>query len=84
MRDKFIVGNWKMYGNKNSVTKLLNDLKAYDKKVISKVKLVVCPPYIFLDQTQFFLQKTAKCCKKVGPISVYLMSELSSTHKHAA
>ena len=58
MRDKFIVGNWKMYGNKNSVTKLLNELKAYEKKVISKVKLVVCPPYIFLDQTQFFLQKT--------------------------
>lgn len=58
VRDKFIVGNWKMHGSKNSATKLLNDLKAYEQKIISKVKLVVCPPYIFLDQTQVFLQKT--------------------------
>lgn len=58
VRDKFIIGNWKMHGSKDSVAHLLNDLKAYDQNVISKVKLVVCPPYIFLDQTQVLLQKT--------------------------
>jgi triosephosphate isomerase len=58
VRDKFIIGNWKMHGSKNSVAKLLNDLKAYDQKRISNVKLVVCPPYVFLDQTQVLLQKT--------------------------
>ncbi|MFM2321886.1 MAG: triosephosphate isomerase [Pseudomonadota bacterium] len=58
MRDKYVIGNWKMHGSKNSVAKLLNAFKAYDQKLISKVKLVVCPPYIFLEQTQALLPKT--------------------------
>lgn len=58
VRDKFIIGNWKMHGSKNSVAKLLDDLKVYVQKCISNVRLVVCPPYVFLGQTQGLLQKT--------------------------
>lgn len=57
MRDKFIIGNWKMHGSKTCVANLLNDLKNYLKEE-SKVKMVVCPPYIFLEQTQILLQKS--------------------------
>lgn len=56
MRKQYIIGNWKMQGNKASVTKLLNNIKDFEKH--SNVVMVVCPPYVFLDQTQRLLNNT--------------------------
>lgn len=58
MRKKYIIGNWKMHGNKASVTQLLNNIKEFEKKNHSNVAMIVCPPYVFLDQTQMLLNKT--------------------------
>lgn len=58
MRKKYIIGNWKMYGNKASVAQLLNNIKSREKIIQSDVAMVVCPSYVFLDQTQTLLNKT--------------------------
>jgi triosephosphate isomerase (TIM) len=56
MREQFIIGNWKMHGDKTLVKGLLNGLKAAYSHPDAKVQIVVCPPYIFLQQTQELLQ----------------------------
>ncbi len=58
MRKQYIIGNWKMHGNKTSVAELLNKIVAFEKKNQADVNLVVCPPYVFLNQTQILLGKT--------------------------
>lgn len=57
MRKQYIIGNWKMNGSKASVAKLLNSIKN-SATTQSNAVMVVCPPYIFLDQTQKVLSKT--------------------------
>lgn len=56
MRKKFIIGNWKMYGNKASVKELLTTLKFSMVNSSDKVSCIVCPPYIFLAEAQALLQ----------------------------
>jgi triosephosphate isomerase len=58
MRKQYIIGNWKMHGSKTSVTELLNKIKDFEQKDKSSVNMIVCPPYVFLDQTQILLKKT--------------------------
>ncbi|MFZ0219732.1 MAG: triose-phosphate isomerase [Candidatus Aquirickettsiella sp.] len=58
MRKQYIIGNWKMHGNKISVTELLNNIKHFDATTPSKINMVVCPPYVFLEKTQVLLNKT--------------------------
>ena len=58
MRKQYIIGNWKMHGNKASVAELLNNIKNFEQKEKSNVKMIVCPPYVFLEQTQILLKKT--------------------------
>lgn len=58
MRKQYIIGNWKMHGNKTSVTELLNNIKDFDQKDKSHVTMVVCPSYVFLEQTQIMLKKS--------------------------
>jgi len=55
MRRSLVIGNWKMVGTVASVTSLLTGLKS---KLASQsaVETVVCPPFIFLQQTQISLQ----------------------------
>lgn len=57
MRKQFIIGNWKMHGSKASVKELLTVLKSSEKRQ-AQVKMVVCPPYVFLEQTQKLLQQS--------------------------
>ncbi len=57
MRKRFIIGNWKMHGSKLSVKELLTALKASEKQH-PEVKMIVCPPYIFLEQAQVLLQQS--------------------------
>ena len=47
MRDVLIAGNWKMNGSRASIKALLDGLKAGMSKV-SKAKVAVCAPYIYL------------------------------------
>lgn len=56
MRKKFIIGNWKMYGSKASVKALLTALNSSSVKPSANVNRVVCPPYVFLAETQALLQ----------------------------
>lgn len=58
MRKQYIIGNWKMHGNKTSVAELLNKIVDFEKKNQADVNLVVCPPYVFLNQTQVLLGET--------------------------
>ncbi|MES2141570.1 MAG: triose-phosphate isomerase [Pseudomonadota bacterium] len=55
MRKQFIIGNWKMNGSRASVKELLTALKA-NIELHPNVKMVVCPPYVFIDQVQGLLQ----------------------------
>lgn len=58
MRKQYIVGNWKMHGSKTSVAELLNKIVDSEQKEQSNVNIVVCPSYVFLNQTQMLLNKT--------------------------
>lgn len=56
-RRPLVVGNWKMYGTLQSISKLLEGLK-HGCKLIKIVELVVIPPYIFIPQCKEMLLGT--------------------------
>jgi triosephosphate isomerase (TIM) len=58
MRKQYIIGNWKMHGNKTSVAELLNNIRNFEQKDKSNVNMIVCPPYVFLEQTQVLLKQS--------------------------
>lgn len=58
MRNFIIAGNWKMYGSKASVAKLLEGIKAGSNQV-KNAQLVVFPPAVFLQQVETALQNTS-------------------------
>ncbi len=58
MRKQYVIGNWKMHGSKTFVTELLSNIKDFVQKNQSNVNIIVCPPYVFLDQTQIMLKKS--------------------------
>ena len=51
MRQPFVAGNWKMNGSRESINSLLVGIKAA-MSTISKTKVVVCPPSIYIPQVQ--------------------------------
>ena len=58
MRKQYIIGNWKMHGSKTFVAEILNKIVDFEKKKQTDVNLVVCPPYVYLNQTQVLLSET--------------------------
>lgn len=58
MRKQYVIGNWKMHGSKTFVTELLSNIKDFVQKNQSNVNIIVCPPYVFLEQTQIMLKKS--------------------------
>ncbi len=60
MRSSLVVANWKMYGHKADVTRLLNDIKSGIKTRTNNkdIKVVICPPSLFLGQVQQELSET--------------------------
>lgn len=58
MREQFIIGNWKMHGSKTFVEELLTSIKKGSEKYCSKVGMVVCPPYVYLQQAQKLLEQS--------------------------
>lgn len=58
MRKKLVAGNWKMNGSCNNVQSLLFEIKT---KIIANasIEVAVCPPTIFIPETQTALQGTS-------------------------
>lgn len=54
MRKPIIAGNWKMHGSRSFVMDLLSELKIAAPS-ITHAELVVCPPFVFLEQTKSLL-----------------------------
>jgi triosephosphate isomerase (TIM) len=59
MRTQYIIGNWKMHGDKSSVQTLLTELSQASLSQATRVKIVVCPAFVFLEQTQRALLDSA-------------------------
>lgn len=58
MRQKIIAGNWKMHGNKASITTLLAEIQqGYTAN--ERVKCIVFPPYVYLNEVANQLAKSA-------------------------
>lgn len=57
MRQKLIVGNWKMHGSRASVKALLADIKQ-GMATIKTARVAVCPPAIFLSEIEVLLTGT--------------------------
>lgn len=57
MRKTMIVANWKMNGTRKSTTQLLGKL-TQTLSVGGGVEVVICPPYVYLEQSQRLLEKT--------------------------
>lgn len=58
MRQPLVAGNWKMNGSKNDVEALLSELKGGVGDSMAAA-VVVCPPYVFLDQARRLLEGSA-------------------------
>jgi triosephosphate isomerase (TIM) len=50
MRRRLVAGNWKMNGTKQSVADLVAVLEQHNQDIPVETEVVVCPPYVFLDQ----------------------------------
>ncbi len=57
MRQTLVVGNWKMNGSKAMVEKLLSDIKSRIL-VGTSSQVVVCPPFMYLQQASSLLSGT--------------------------
>jgi len=58
MRQAIVVGNWKMFGNKASITTLVQDLKKLRLTVKEEVICAVCPPAIYINQVADLIRDT--------------------------
>ncbi len=55
MRRPLVAGNWKMYGSRASVKALIEGIKS-GAADLRGVDVVVCPPFVYLDQAAALLQ----------------------------
>ncbi len=58
MRQPLIAGNWKMNGSQESITALLNGVKA-GMADVAKAEIAVCAPAIYIHQVQDLLKDSA-------------------------
>ena len=58
MRQPLVAGNWKLNGNKQSITGLLEGILG-GMKDVAKAEVAVCAPYIYLPQVADMLKNTA-------------------------
>lgn len=49
MRRKLVVGNWKMHGSRNQISKLVNLIKAGVAELSHAVEVGVCPTHLHID-----------------------------------
>ncbi|MDO9371573.1 MAG: triose-phosphate isomerase [Gammaproteobacteria bacterium] len=57
MRQKLIVGNWKMHGSRASVNALIADIRQ-GIAIVKTTQVAVCPPVIFLGDVEALLKGT--------------------------
>jgi triosephosphate isomerase len=57
IRKPCVVGNWKMYGSKERIVKLISQLRPGSQNLAS-IDFVVCPPAIYLEQVYSLIQST--------------------------
>lgn len=57
MKYPLIIGNWKLNGNKNTITKLITDLNNMYSNV-SKCNIAIAPPLVYLDIAHTLLLKS--------------------------
>jgi|TARA_B100000745_G_scaffold201755_1_gene133179 triosephosphate isomerase len=57
MRRPLVAGNWKLHGSKSEILQLLYKLIASSKEAVN-VEIVVCPPFVYLEQVQRLLDGT--------------------------
>ncbi len=57
MRRPIVAGNWKMHGSRTTVSELLTGIKEGVDSV-RNVGVVICPPYVYLDQAASLLKGT--------------------------
>ena len=58
MRQPLIAGNWKMNGSSDSVTALIEGIKA-GIDAVTTAEMAVCPPYVYIPQVAGMLAGTA-------------------------
>ena len=58
MRQPLVAGNWKMNGSSDSVTALVEGIKA-GIDAVTTAEMAVCPPYIYIPQVAGLLADTA-------------------------
>ncbi len=57
MRRPIVAGNWKMHGSRATVSDLLAGIQE-GMAVIRNVEVIVCPPFVYLDQAASLLSET--------------------------
>ena len=58
MRQPLVAGNWKMNGSSDSVTALIEGIKA-GIDAVTTAEMAVCPPYVYIPQVAGLLAGTA-------------------------
>jgi triosephosphate isomerase len=58
MRQPLVAGNWKMNGSTDSITALVDGIKA-GIDAVTTAEMVVCPPYVYIPQVAAMLQGSA-------------------------
>lgn len=79
-RIPMVAGNWKMHGSKSFVNDLLSALKTSASN-LTDVELVVCPPFVYLDQAQQLLSHS---CIRLGAQNIYPANEGAFTGEISA
>lgn len=57
MRQPLVAGNWKMNGSLESVTALIEGIKA-GRGNVTRAELAVCPPFVYIPQVAVMIQGT--------------------------
>lgn len=58
MRRPIVAGNWKMHGSRATVSELLAGIRE-GISAVRDVEVIVCPPFVYLDQAASLLNETA-------------------------
>jgi triosephosphate isomerase (TIM) len=59
MRNIYVIGNWKMHGNRTQLAALTQGILASLTNLPSMVKVGICPPFVYLDHIHRLLSSAA-------------------------
>jgi len=67
-----LAGNWKMHGNANSATELVEQLAAHED-TFSGVDMIVFPPAVHLSAVVAVPERSLEQCSKTLAVIMYLL-----------